>query len=424
MRHVLFAVLCCSAAGCIRAPRSPLEDASAPMGLMFLSTSDATQTANLLTARLAVQEPEFRGILRSRGVPRAVEVINPSSSSLHFTAFYTDKGERYDLVREDGELVVRGPDPVDPELQEQIDLKALALVEGEARDGEPAPPPVILAGKALRDALSARGEKLDIADDALFELEQLETPTGRPTIDIPPTMKLKPGGTREQAAIEEAPAPVAYSSWDNPLESAPRVSQGIAPETKKTPDLEAALDELTNPVKPLKRRDTAALEDAVKVLPTSKREQAAKLEAAPRTAPSATKTAKRIAEFSEVEALTAIATASNPDLDHRVSRAGETLDVVAQWYTGDSSTVKELAALNKIQDPDVLTFGQRIMIPSRLLRRRDPLPEVAVSEAVNIGNDALQHQRARARLGPPRDQPSAKPSDQPSDQPSAKSVED
>ena len=53
----------------------------------------------------------------------------------------------------------------------------------------------------------------------------------------------------------------------------------------------------------------------------------------------------------------------------------ETLDYVAEWYTGDSKNSEKLADLNPNVNPDHIAVGSDVAIPVSLLRTREPLPK-------------------------------------------------
>ena len=59
---------------------------------------------------------------------------------------------------------------------------------------------------------------------------------------------------------------------------------------------------------------------------------------------------------------------------HTSRWSGETLDNVAEWYTGDSENTAKLAELNPNINPDKLAVGSEVVIPNRMLKTREPLP--------------------------------------------------
>jgi len=60
---------------------------------------------------------------------------------------------------------------------------------------------------------------------------------------------------------------------------------------------------------------------------------------------------------------------------HTSKWSWETLGIVADWYTGDSSNWKKLAEINPNVDPQKVAAGSEIFIPINLLKTRDALPQ-------------------------------------------------
>ena len=60
---------------------------------------------------------------------------------------------------------------------------------------------------------------------------------------------------------------------------------------------------------------------------------------------------------------------------HTCQWSGETLDCVAEWYTGDSKNAGKLADLNPYINPDKIPVGGEVVIPIGMLKTREPLPK-------------------------------------------------
>jgi hypothetical protein len=60
---------------------------------------------------------------------------------------------------------------------------------------------------------------------------------------------------------------------------------------------------------------------------------------------------------------------------YTVRKPGEQLTEIARWYTGDSKNWQRLAKANPDVDPGVLSVGNEIFIPSKLLKTREPIPQ-------------------------------------------------
>ncbi len=59
---------------------------------------------------------------------------------------------------------------------------------------------------------------------------------------------------------------------------------------------------------------------------------------------------------------------------HVVRWEGETLSLIAHWYSGSWENWKALAKANPGLDPDRITVGERIRIPRSLLKKNTPMP--------------------------------------------------
>ncbi|MGA1844626.1 MAG: LysM peptidoglycan-binding domain-containing protein [bacterium] len=59
---------------------------------------------------------------------------------------------------------------------------------------------------------------------------------------------------------------------------------------------------------------------------------------------------------------------------HTVKWQGETLQVIAAWYTGNKENWQALSDANPVINPDRLSIGNQIFIPQELLKSREPLP--------------------------------------------------
>ena len=60
---------------------------------------------------------------------------------------------------------------------------------------------------------------------------------------------------------------------------------------------------------------------------------------------------------------------------HKSKYSWETLEIVADWYTGDSGNWKKLAEVNPDVEPRKIEAGSEIFIPVKMLKTRESLPE-------------------------------------------------
>lgn len=75
------------------------------------------------------------------------------------------------------------------------------------------------------------------------------------------------------------------------------------------------------------------------------------------------------------------------DLVHYVTYQGESLALIAEWYTDDIANAGKLARMNSISQSNSLAIGDTIVIPSYMVKNKNQLPEIAVDYArQNPGN--------------------------------------
>jgi hypothetical protein len=70
---------------------------------------------------------------------------------------------------------------------------------------------------------------------------------------------------------------------------------------------------------------------------------------------------------------------SSPDqkpghFQHKVQWRGETLSLIAKWYTGQYGNWKALAEANPDLNPNRINIGDRIHIPLEMMKTKEPLP--------------------------------------------------
>ncbi len=70
------------------------------------------------------------------------------------------------------------------------------------------------------------------------------------------------------------------------------------------------------------------------------------------------------------------------DVEHRVSFSGETLGIIAAWYTGKATNWLAIKNANPGLKPERINLGQTIIIPGDLVTERSPLTKKFVSDAI------------------------------------------
>jgi nucleoid-associated protein YgaU len=64
---------------------------------------------------------------------------------------------------------------------------------------------------------------------------------------------------------------------------------------------------------------------------------------------------------------------------HTVKWSGETLSIIALWYTGDQSNWKTIVQANPGLNPNRIFGGNEILIPEKMMKTHDPLPKEYVN---------------------------------------------
>ena len=66
---------------------------------------------------------------------------------------------------------------------------------------------------------------------------------------------------------------------------------------------------------------------------------------------------------------------AEPDVEHTVRYSGETLAVIAKWYTGKATNWNAIRDANPGLRPERINLGQVIMIPRALVVEERPMPK-------------------------------------------------
>jgi hypothetical protein len=86
---------------------------------------------------------------------------------------------------------------------------------------------------------------------------------------------------------------------------------------------------------------------------------------------------------------------------HSVRWSGESLSIIAKWYTGRLENWKLLAKANPKLNPSRIIIGNKIRIPKNLLKTRKPMPKYFV--------DRLVPKQKRVSPPPPKPTPPPPP---------------
>ena len=99
-------------------------------------------------------------------------------------------------------------------------------------------------------------------------------------------------------------------------------------------------------------------------------------------------------------------------LQHTVRWPGESLSIIAKWYTGSLDNWKALAEANPELNPERITIGAKIRVPEDMLRTRDPMPQDFVTsfgqkpETSSPAQGEVEEEEEKPRLFGPKRYPS------------------
>ncbi len=91
---------------------------------------------------------------------------------------------------------------------------------------------------------------------------------------------------------------------------------------------------------------------------------------------------------------------------HRVTIPGESLSIIAKWYTGDLKKWEQLAAANPNLNPNRIDIGDEILIPEDMMIRRDPITKTFVESFL-----------PKKKISPPSPEPEAEVVQEPPPEP-------
>lgn len=164
------------------------------------------------------------------------------------------------------------------------------------------------------------------------------------------------------------------------VEGSPKVSFPDGEPKPKTASLESSKMELAD------KASTNTPENIATVLP---KQAVARTPSTARASPSTDKVIDEL--LSQGKSSPAEITPKG-DLVHYVTYPGETLSMIARWYTFDRANVGRITRINKLLDPNNLAIGDNIIVPVYLVKNKSRLtPEAVKALAV------LAHGESRAQ---------------------------
>jgi hypothetical protein len=88
--------------------------------------------------------------------------------------------------------------------------------------------------------------------------------------------------------------------------------------------------------------------------------------------------------------------------EHKVKWKGESLSIIAQWYTGNAENWTVLAKINPGIDPIRIQMGERVRIPENLMKTKKPMPKSFISDG---GKKRPEAPPSKPQPPPPDEEP-------------------
>ena len=95
---------------------------------------------------------------------------------------------------------------------------------------------------------------------------------------------------------------------------------------------------------------------------------------------------------------------SGPMLVHKVRYPGESVSIIAGWYTGDIENWKILAEVNPGVNPNVIHEGMKINIPESMLKTREPMTKEYVDGFYSKSRSKSKGAGSRGHSSQPSDE--------------------
>jgi hypothetical protein len=95
---------------------------------------------------------------------------------------------------------------------------------------------------------------------------------------------------------------------------------------------------------------------------------------------------------------------SGPMLVHKVRYPGESVSIIAGWYTGEIDNWKILAEVNPGLNPNVISEGMKINIPESMLKKREPMTKEYVDSFYPKSRSKSKGTGSRGQSSPPAEE--------------------
>lgn len=329
---------------------------------------------NLFLAKAAEANPELLGFLENRGAPDAIEVVSRFLASDQITLLYHRSAQRYEMEYGDDIWIIRGPYP--------LPAGSVASNRGTNRD-EQVVPLLMIGGKLLpppvvQDRTTATERTSGVAD-APFTSPQLPlTPTpDAVALSTPlPATSVPPRTTPTRSPTQP---PTASPTSSPPPTSTATPRRTPSPSPTQTPRPTVSPTKAPRPIAKLPEPMPDALPppELSAPLTDSTAEQGEHLDS-PKPTPAGLRaggTEPGFAALIELHGSSPAEITPKGDLVHYVTFEGETLEIIARWYSGDVSNAERLGRMNRLSATQALVPGDTVIVPAYMVRNSYRLSE-------------------------------------------------
>lgn len=314
MFSALLIITACSARRIV--PHSGLIERLRDRGPVVLSTENPYLAANLMLSKEMELSSELRGFIKHRGAPAAIEVHKSAFGPLKMIFYYPENGECYELEDLDGTWIIRGPLLIERERMKEI-ASLTRNTKGQPR-------------LALEDVNTPSTE---------LQFGQVVKPTPQVSVTVTPG--------KSQTLQDFTPSRSGGPPSEDPFLAKLDAAERERSQAFKSPALpEYPKEGWKDPILPSK---LSASEDQQFVL-----------------------------DLIQVTGVHPAELTPKGDLVHHVTYPGETLSMIARWYTFDRENAPRLARINRLANPDILRLGDEIVVPGYMLKNKNRLSETVV----------------------------------------------
>ncbi|MGI6679961.1 MAG: hypothetical protein ACOX3T_00460 [Bdellovibrionota bacterium] len=324
-------------------------------GMIALSSENPYIAPNLLIAKEIDANKELKGFIDHRGLPNVIQVNKEYFRPIKYRFYYALERAFYNLELVNNTWVINGPIPIN-----QLEANQIYYLTG----GNFKAPQILLSSELLsnKENLNNQNDNIitlnnDITNSASSANDNIKNNITQKSPSITsPSSKLP-----KKSEPKSLPKQNVKQGYQGAIKS--DVAKGQSSATKN-----ARGDSLSREAV---SRENVILDDIIK------------------------KTSTYSAELNY-----------QGDLIHYVTYRGENLSLISLWYTKDQSNADKIARINSKRSQEALNIGDKIIIPSYLLKNKNKLTQKALQDITSAfssssNNETLNNQN-KATISSPQ----------------------